>query len=273
MRTSVRARCAASSARSSRPATTGRSGSRSYGRLRSARTRAGTSTSPASTEPSINSYLASRAPRAALAALAVLAAAAAFVLLAAGSGDADPRQHARVQLEEIGRFDEPVYVHQPPSGADGQLFVVEQPGRIKVVNLNGGGESQFLNIEGKVASGGERGLLSIAFAPDYAESGRFYVFYTATGGDLTVEEYRRSAGDRLQADPSSARKLLDIEHSRFPNHNGGQLQFGPDGFLYVGTGDGGSFGDPSENAQDRKSLLGKILRIDPFNGKRYAIPK
>jgi glucose/arabinose dehydrogenase len=114
--------------------------------------------------------------------IATLAAAAAFVLLAAGTGDADPRQDARVQLEEIGRFDKPVYVHQPPSGADGQLFVVEQPGRVKVMNLNGGGESQFLNIEGKVASGGERGLLSIAFAPDYAESGRFYVFYTATGG-------------------------------------------------------------------------------------------
>ena len=135
-------------------------------------------------------------------------------------------------------------MHQPPSGADGQLFVVEQPGRVKVVGLDGGGESPFLNIEGKVASGGERGLLSIAFAPDYADSGRFYVYYTAKGGDLTVEEYRRSANDPLQADQSSARTLLDIEHSRFPNHNGGQLQFGPDGFLYVGTGDGGSFGDP-----------------------------
>jgi glucose/arabinose dehydrogenase len=204
--------------------------------------------------------------------LVVLAAVAAATLLAPVSGNACERQEARVHLEEIGRFDRPVYVHQPPSGADGQLFVVEQPGRVKVVSLDGGGETPFLNIEGKVASGGERGMLSIAFSPDYAESGRFYVFYTATGGDLTVEEYRRSANDPLQADQSTARKLLDIEHSRFPNHNGGQLQFGPDGFLYVGTGDGGSFGDPAENAQDRRSLLGKILRIDPLSGDRYAIP-
>jgi glucose/arabinose dehydrogenase len=204
--------------------------------------------------------------------LLVLAAGAAAALLAPGPGDAGERQEARVHLEEIGRFDRPVYVHQPPRGADGQLFVVEQPGRVKVVSLDGGGESPFLSIEGKVASGGERGMLSIAFAPDYAESGRFYVYYTVKGGDLTVEEYRRSANDPLQADQSSARKLLDIEHSRFPNHNGGQLQFGPDGFLYVGTGDGGGFGDPAENAQDRKSLLGKILRIDPTGGDRYAIP-
>jgi glucose/arabinose dehydrogenase len=210
--------------------------------------------------------------RASLPALGGLILALGAAVLAAGPGEAQPRQDARVHLEEIGRFDQPVYVHQPPSGADGQLFVVEQPGRVKVVRLDGGGESPFLNIEGKVAAGGERGLLSIAFAPDYAESGRFYVFYTAQGGDLTVEEYRRSASDPLQADGSSGRTLLDIEHSRFPNHNGGQLQFGPDGFLYVGTGDGGSFGDPSENAQDKKSLLGKILRIDPLNGDRYAIP-
>ena len=207
---------------------------------------------------------------AALGALLRLTAAGAAAA-AAGPG-ADGRQEARVRLEQIGNFDDPVYVHQPPSGADGQLFVVEQPGRVKVVALDGGGERTFLDIEGKVASGGERGLLSIAFAPDYAESGRFYVYYTATGGDLTVEEYRRAAGDPLQADQSSARTLLDIEHSRFPNHNGGQLQFGPDGYLYVGTGDGGSFGDPRENAQDRRSLLGKILRIDPANGDRYAIP-
>ena len=192
-------------------------------------------------------------------------------MLAGGAGDARG-QGGGVRLVEIGRFDQPVYVHQPPSGADGQLFVVEQPGRIEVVGLDGGGETTFLDIVDKVASGGERGLLSIAFAHDYATSGLFYVYYTDKGGDLTVEEYRRSASDPLQADPSSARKLLDISHSRFPNHNGGQLQFGPDGFLYVGTGDGGGAGDPSENAQDRGSLLGKLLRIDPLNGDPYAIP-
>jgi len=212
----------------------------------------------------------------------LIAVAAIAVAIAATTASFAAPQHARqqagdgvggVKLQEVGQFDKPVYVHQPPSGADGLLFVVEQPGRIKVVEMATGAVSPFLNIEGRVASGGEQGLLSVAFAPDYADSGRFYVYYTAPGGDITVEEYRRSAGNPLQADGSSARKLLDIEHSRFTNHNGGQLQFGPDGFLYAGTGDGGSSGDPMENAQDRNSLLGKILRIDPFNGKRYAIPK
>jgi glucose/arabinose dehydrogenase len=172
----------------------------------------------------------------------------------------------------VGRFDLPTYVHQPPSGADGLLFVVEQPGRIKVVEMGSRDQHTFLDIAGKVSSGGEQGLLSVAFAPEYGSSGLFYVSYTAEGGDLVIEEYRRSA-DPLAADHSSARKLLEIEHSRFANHNGGQLQFGPDGLLYIGTGDGGSFDDPAENAQSRNSLLGKLLRIDPSKGKRYAVPK
>jgi glucose/arabinose dehydrogenase len=177
-----------------------------------------------------------------------------------------------VRLEEVGRFDQPTYVHQPASGADGLLFVVEQPGRVQVIETPSGDQHTFLDIAGKVACCGEQGLFSVAFAPDYAESGLFYVYYTAKGGDLTIEEYRRSA-DPLAADQSSARRLLDIEHSRFGNHNGGQLQFGPDGLLYIGTGDGGSSGDPAENAQDRNSLLGKLLRIDPAAGKRYGVPK
>ena len=177
-----------------------------------------------------------------------------------------------VRLETVGSFDQPVYVDQPSSGADGLLFVVEQPGRIKVVEMASGNESTFLDIAGKVASGGERGLLSVAFAPDFAQSGLFYVYYTAQGGDIRVEQYRRSAADALRADESSARRVIEIEHSRFANHNGGQLQFGPDGYLYVGTGDGGSFGDPRENAQNPKRLLGKLLRIDPSGGDPYAIP-
>jgi glucose/arabinose dehydrogenase len=177
-----------------------------------------------------------------------------------------------VKLETVGSFDQPVYVDQPPSGADGLLFVVEQPGRIKVVQMASGDESTFLDIAGRVASGGERGLLSVAFAPDYAQSGLFYVYYTAEGGDIRVEQYRRSPGDPLSADASSADRVIEIEHSRFANHNGGQLQFGPDGYLYVGTGDGGSFGDPRENAQNSRRLLGKLLRIDPAGDDPYAIP-
>jgi glucose/arabinose dehydrogenase len=190
----------------------------------------------------------------------------------ASGEDGSPLGGGGVRLEQVGQFDRPTYVHQPPSGADGLLYVVEQPGRIKVAEMASGDQHTFLDIVTKVACCGERGMLSVAFAPDYTQSGRVYVYYTAQGGDLVIEEYLRSA-DPLAADQSSARKVLEIEHSRFSNHNGGQLQFGPDGLLYIGTGDGGSFGDPAENAQSRNSLLGKLLRIDPSRGKRYGVPK
>jgi glucose/arabinose dehydrogenase len=219
----------------------------------------------------------SRARRVGAAAALAAAAGLAAVAWGAATPAAPPRQgiadgKGGVELEQVGTFDRPVYVHQPPSGADGLLFVVEQPGRIKVVELASGAESVFLDIVGKVACCGERGLLSVAFAPDYATSGLFYVYYTASGGDMTVERFRRSEGDPLRADESSAHKLIEIEHSRFPNHNGGQLQFGPDGYLYIGTGDGGGAGDPRESAQNRGRLLGKLLRIDPSGGDPYSIP-
>ena len=110
--------------------------------------------------------------------------------------------------------------------------------------------------------GGERGLLSVAFPPDYATSGRFYVYFTDTGGDIRIEEYRRSANADL-ADRTTRRAVLGIEHSSQSNHNGGQLQFGPDGYLYAGTGDGGGGNDIHDNAQNLGTLLGKLLRIDP----------
>jgi hypothetical protein len=103
----------------------------------------------------------------------------------------------------------------------------------------------------------------MAFAPDYATSGRLYVFYTDLGGDLRVDEFRVSTADPDRADPASRRLLLAIEHSANTNHNGGQLQFGPDGYLYVSTGDGGGGGDPDGNGQSLGTLLGKLLRIDP----------
>jgi hypothetical protein len=114
-----------------------------------------------------------------------------------------------------------------------------------------------------VATGGEQGLLAVAVAPDYATSGRVFVFYTANDGDLTLDEVRRSATDPNRADPATRRNLLTIEHSAAGNHNGGQLQFGPDGYLYLSTGDGGGQGDPEGDAQSVGSLLGKILRINP----------
>jgi glucose/arabinose dehydrogenase len=102
----------------------------------------------------------------------------------------------------------------------------------------------------------------MAFAPDYADSGRFYVYYTDLDGDVRIEEFRRSADPNV-ADPASRRLLLTQEHSENGNHNAGQLQFGPDGLLYAAIGDGGGAGDPNGNAQNLGTLLGKIIRIDP----------
>ncbi|MFL5956059.1 MAG: PQQ-dependent sugar dehydrogenase, partial [Solirubrobacterales bacterium] len=128
----------------------------------------------------------------------------------------------------------------------------------------------FLDIHTDVkSSGSEQGLLSMAFAPDYATSHRVYVYYTDRGGDIRIQQLQAS-GDR--ADASTRRDVIKIEHSEFPNHNGGQLQFGPDGMLYAGTGDGGSEGDPNHNGQNLGTLLGKLIRIDPKPGGGYAVP-
>ena len=173
----------------------------------------------------------------------------------------------------IARMSNPTYV-TGPKGANGLLFVTEQAGVIRMIK--GGREvgGKFLDIRDRVESGGERGLLSVAFPRDYGSSGLFYVYYTRSDGDLVIEEYRRAEGDARKALEDSARTVLVIEHSEHPNHNGGQLQFGPDGNLYIGTGDGGAAGDPPENAQNKGSLLGKLLRIDPRqDGDRpYSVP-
>jgi Glucose / Sorbosone dehydrogenase len=197
--------------------------------------------------------------------LAGLIAAAAFAPPAGGGGGG-------LRLAKIGDFDRPVYVHGP-KGARDALFVVEQEGRVRIVK-DGRARGTFLNIARKVSAGGERGLLSIAFE-NFKRSRRFYVYFTDGQGDIRVVEYRRKRG-KLKAAKGSARNILEISHRRFSNHNGGQLQFGPDGNLWIGTGDGGGAGDPSGNAQDKDSLLGKLLRIDPSRkGKRrpYGIPK
>jgi glucose/arabinose dehydrogenase len=168
-----------------------------------------------------------------------------------------------VRLEELGEFEQPVYVTQPPSG-DKRLFVVEQCGRI--VGVDSDGETQtFLDVSELITCGGEQGLLSAAFAPDYERSGRFYVNYTATDGTSRTVEYRRSDDDPNVADPDSARELLQIEDFA-SNHNGGLLLFGPDDDLYLGMGDGGGGGDPERTAQDPSSLLGKLIRVDTGAG-------
>ena len=180
--------------------------------------------------------------------------ATAFVLLAAAPASAAP------QLVEVGRFNAPVHVASPPNDPRG--FVVEQGGLVKIV---GGGT--FLDVTNRTSGGGEQGLLSIAFPPDYAAGGRFYVFLTTADGNyLQVIEFQRSA-DPYVADPATARPILSIPHMTASNHNGGQLQFGPVGALYVSTGDGGY---TPAMAQDLGSELGKILRIDPNTGAAAA---
>lgn len=142
-----------------------------------------------------------------------------------------------------------------------RLFVVEQVGRIRVLQPGATVPTTFLDISTRLLSGGERGLLGLAFHPQYAANGRFFVFYTRSGdGALTIAEYRASADPNVAGTAETV--LLTIPHPGQSNHNGGMLAFGPDGFLYIGTGDGGSGNDPPNNAQNIEVLLGKILRID-----------
>jgi glucose/arabinose dehydrogenase len=152
-----------------------------------------------------------------------------------------------------------VYVASPPG--DPRLFIVERTGRVLIRRGGRILRRPFLDLRGQVSTGSEQGLLSIAFAPDYATSRRFVVNYTNPAGDTRVVLYRARAGDPDAADQASRRVLLRIDQP-YSNHNGGQVQFGPDGLLYVGTGDGGSAGDPEERAQDPASPLGKMLRLD-----------
>ncbi len=142
-----------------------------------------------------------------------------------------------------------------------RVFVVEQAGRIRVIKNGVLLPTPFLAIEADVACCDERGLLSVAFHPDYETNGRFFVYYTANSGDLTIARYQVS-DDPDVADASSGTVLLTIAHRFAANHNGGQLQFGPDGYLYAGTGDGGGGGDPLESGQSLTTLLGKLLRLD-----------
>jgi glucose/arabinose dehydrogenase len=184
--------------------------------------------------------------------------------------------HAAVRATQLESFSSPVYITAAPQDPH-RLYVVEQSGTIRVLRDGAKLADPFLDIHSDVRSGGEQGLLSLAFAPDYATSGKFYVYYTAprpgdsSGSVVTVDEFTRSS-DPDHADPATRRNILKIDHPTNGNHNGGQLMFGPDGFLYVSTGDGGSGNDPPGNAQNKNVLLGKLLRIDPRGGNPYAIP-
>lgn len=191
---------------------------------------------------------------------------------AGGSGNAayiNPWAKVKLTPFESG-FELPVYLANAGDGS-GKIFVVEKAGRIMVIKDGKTLEEPFLDIVHKVRSKeSERGLLSVAFHPRYEENGRFFVNYTDLKGDTIVSEFKVSS-DPDRGDGNSERVLLRIRQPA-SNHNGGQLQFGPDGYLYIGMGDGGFFGDPSGNGQDLGTLLAKMLRIDVDAGKPYGIP-
>ncbi|GEM_PF-2602148 len=176
---------------------------------------------------------------------------------------------ADVGVEEIATgLSQPLYVTAP--AGDDRLFIVEKTGAIKIWKNGAVLATPFLDLSSLVSGGGEQGLLGLAFHPDYATNGRFYVNYTDTAGDTRIVEYRVS-GNPDVADPSSARLLLTVDQP-YGNHNGGMIDFGPDGYLYIPLGDGGAGGDPLENAENPATLLGSILRIDPLGGTPYGIP-
>lgn len=174
-----------------------------------------------------------------------------------------------LKVEQItGELSRPVYATHAGDGS-GRLFVVEKAGRIRIVRDGQVADDSFLDITDRVgASGSEQGLLSVAFHPRFAENGQLFVDYTDKKGDTVISRFTAS-GD--SADAASETVLLQIDQP-YANHNGGLVKFGPDGFLYIGMGDGGSGGDPQNNGQNPKALLGKMLRIDVDGGSPYGIP-
>jgi glucose/arabinose dehydrogenase len=182
--------------------------------------------------------------------------------------------HLRAELVVDG-LQAPIGITNAGDGT-GRLFISEQAGRVRVVGAGGALDPQpFVELSGRITSGGERGLLGLAFHPGFATNRRLFVDYTRIGDGATVVSELRGSADGSRADPASERILLLVPQP-FANHNGGQLAFGPDGYLYIGLGDGGSEGDPNGNGQNRNVLLGKILRIDVDaahpSGSGYAIP-
>jgi len=185
-------------------------------------------------------------------------------------GDATTSRN-RPRLRPVASFSQPVEIKAAP-GFPKLMFVVEQEGTVRVIRSGRKLSRPFLNIKSRVQSGGEQGLLSIAFPPDYLKSKRFYVYYTDGTGDIKVDEFRRRSA--TVARPNTRRSVIAVPHRENSNHNGGQLQF-LGNQLYFGTGDGGGSGDPDGNAQNLNSLLGKMVRIDPRqSGRRaYTVPK
>lgn len=181
----------------------------------------------------------------------------------------DPSKYQLVEV--VSGLERPLYLTHAGDGS-GRLFVEEQDGRIWVLKNGVVQTPPFLDVSTLVSrSGNEQGLLGLAFHPDYAENGVFFINYTDTNGDTIVARYHVSPDNLDLADGNSAETILFVDQP-YANHNGGDLVFGPDGYLYIGLGDGGSANDPQGNGQNRMVLLGKILRIDVDKGSPYSIP-
>lgn len=177
-----------------------------------------------------------------------------------------------LSFQETGRgFKDPTWITHAGDGS-GRLFVLERAGIVRVLENGGPRAEPFLDIRSLVKAGGEQGLLGLAFHPRFAENGRLFVYYTARTdkSDNTLAEYRVVPGSD-RADPASGRVLFAVPDFAV-NHNGGMLTFGPDGYLYIGMGDGGGGGDPQKNGQNTNAMLGKIHRIDVNSGDPYGIP-
>ncbi len=199
-----------------------------------------------------------------------------FVAIASGCGDeftnetpAPPDGTVPVALAEVASgLAFPLYLTSPPG--DERLFVVEKGGAIRIVAAGALLPAPFLDLSGQVATGGEQGLLGLAFPPDYAAGGRFVVHYTEPAGDTRLSVFRVSADPNV-ADPASETVVLAADQP-YANHNGGQIAFGPDGYLYLGLGDGGGSNDPEGRGQSLADLLGSILRLDLAAGTSYSVP-
>lgn len=194
-------------------------------------------------------------------------------------GTSPPPEGWRLELFQDG-LESPLYVTHAGDGS-GRLFIVERGGRIHVWQDGSLLPEPFLDVSSVLVTGpgeSEQGLLGLAFHPEYETNRLLFIYYTRGGpgsvdrGDVVIARYTTMSSDPNRVDPASARTLLVIDHETFTNHNGGQLAFGPDGYLYAGVGDGGLFGDPYDNAQNTFVLLGKLLRLDVDGGDPYAIP-
>jgi glucose/arabinose dehydrogenase len=208
--------------------------------------------------------------------LTLLAAGAVGAAAQEGEGGGNPPPvgdgRSGVALDGLARFDKPTYVAAPRRERS-LAFVLEREGRVKLLEGGRKLKGSFLNIRRLVdCCRAEMGMFSIAFAPNYARSRRFYVYFTNREGNIEIDEFKRARNNAKRADRGSRRKLIEIRQDQ-PAHNGGQIEIGPDGLLYAATGDGGTFNDPG-NGQSKRNLHGKLLRINPRGGKRreYGIP-